>query len=428
MSVEIINADVMEGLPRLGDESVNCVATSPPYWALRDYGTATWDGGQAECDHTPTKRPEQKFYNGRGQLGNSCTSWTTRWGKTFGLLCPRCGARRIDRQIGLEATPDEYLDRMVEVFREVRRVLRRDGTCWVNMGDCYASGDRATYSSGRSDNRGHQVQDNMPRPKTLPGLKPKDLVGIPWRVAFALQADGWWLRSDIIWHKPNPMPESVQDRPTRAHEYVFLLTRSERYWYDAEAIREAGALDTMARYRRGRSNHHKWADGGPGNQTIAKSLKHMVGGRDGTDTGDFGSTLTGGGWGRHHLEDALPETERRPVRDKQPGHSRRHAGFNDRWDRMTKQEQCRGARNKRDVWTIGTAGFGEAHFATFPPALVAPMILAGCPEGGVVLDPFGGSGTVGLVAQSLGRRAVLIELNPEYCEMARRRCAQGMLW
>lgn len=288
-------------------DSVNCCVTSPPYWGLRDYGVA-------------------------GQLG-------------------------------LESTPELYVASMVEVFREVRRVLKPDGTLWLNLGDSYAqTGFRSAP----------------------PGLKPKDLVGIPWRVAFALQADGWYLRSDIIWSKPNPMPESVTDRPTKAHEYLFLMSKSERYWYDHEAIKEPAIYADEARYD-------------PGTNGLG---------------GDDRKTGT---------------TTRRFASDKQRGHSRRHAGFNDRWDQMTRTEQCSNFRNKRSVWSIATQPYPEAHFATFPTKLVEPSILAGCPTGGLVLDPFAGSGTVLAVAKQLGRQAVGIELNATYIALAEKRLMQEVL-
>ncbi|MCC6695000.1 MAG: site-specific DNA-methyltransferase, partial [Candidatus Hydrogenedentes bacterium] len=284
--VNVLNMDVVAGLATLEAESVNCVVTSPPYWGLRDYGTGTWEGGDAACDHQVPTLPSRNFLNGRG-TGGGCKSWTTRDCSTFLNICGKCGARRVDRQIGLESTVEEYVEKMVAVFREVRRVLRADGTCWVNMGDCYGAGtnnptsfrrDRAQVCHRRGkdcDPKRGMAAAESPLHHAV-GLKPKDLVGLPWRVAFALQADGWWLRSDIVWHKPNPMPESVTDRPTRAHEYLFLLTKSARYWYDADAIKEPASADTHARYARGRSDNHKWADGGPGNQTIAKTLEHMA--------------------------------------------------------------------------------------------------------------------------------------------------------
>jgi DNA modification methylase len=305
MTVRIINADVLAGLAQLPDESVHCVVTSPPYWGLRDYG--------------------------------------------------------VDGQIGLEATPQAFVARMVEVFREVRRVLRKDGTCWVNMGDSYAGGggfspgspSNATSKSGKYGDSGAMMKS----PGKVHGLKAKDLCGVPWRLAFALQDDGWWLRQDIIWAKPNPMPESVTDRCTKAHEYIFLLTKAERYFYDAEAIKEVGS---------GRI---------PGNTNpLGKGADNKA--------------IANGGSG-------IFAAQQREQLD----------------------------RNKRSVWSIATNPFPEAHFATFPPELPEICIKAGCPAGGTVLDPFSGAGTAALVADRLQRNAIGIELNPVYAAMSEKRIA-----
>ena len=302
MNVKILIGDCRDVLRRLPDASVQCCVTSPPYFGLRDYGVAG--------------------------------------------------------QIGLEPTPDDFVAEMVAVFREVRRVLRGDGTLWLNLGDSYSTDGRKGRSHmGTGMNSAYSTWSV----RGGPGLKPKDLIGIPWRVAFALQADGWYLRSDIIWHKPNPMPESVTDRPTSAHEHVFLLSKSARYFYDAEAVREANSNPDLAECitpRKDRSGNGEWQPG--------------TGGRMGS------------------------------VRD---------------------------GRNLRNVWTVATKPFSGAHFATFPPALIEPCVKAGCPKGGTVLDPFGGAGTTGLVADRLHRNAVLIELNPDYAAMAERRIAReaGML-
>lgn len=300
MSIRAIQGDCRDVLKTLPDESVHCVVTSPPYWGLRDYG--------------------------------------------------------VEGQIGLEATPDAFVAEMVSVFREVRRVLRKDGTLWLNLGDSYSnSGTRQGDRDGIADTvNNHRMIGNGYRQRVA-GLKNKDLIGIPWMVAFALRADGWWLRQDIVWSKPNPMPESVTDRCTKAHEYLFLLSKSDRYFYDADAIREpdtgVDAGNTERKYRR---------DHG-GNPASSSGL-----------------------------------------------------GFGVPWKAGT-------GRNKRSVWEVATQSFSEAHFATFPPALIEPCIEAGCPAGGTVLDPFGGAGTTGLVADRLGRDAILIELNASYAEMSRRR-------
>lgn len=322
----------------------------------------------------------------------------------------------MDGQLGLESTPDEYVSRMVGVFHEVQRVLRDDGTVWLNLGDSYTGSGCGGVSADKTALRGGLTSQNASKglkqrmkatfrndrarlPYSClsgPGLKPKDLVGIPWRVAFALQADGWYLRSDIIWHKPNPMPESVTDRPTRSHEYLFLLSKSQRYYYDSEAIREP-AQDWGARDRKAGS---AFVDGTPGRST-------QSGGKD-CDFAERG----------RNKRDVWTVPDGPPRVDKQRGHGRRHAGFNDRWDAMSKEEQGENGRNKRDVWTIATRPCPDTHFATFPEALVEPCVLAGSRPGDVVLDPFVGTGTAVKVAARLGRKGIGLELSPEYCTMA----------
>ena len=345
---EIIQGDALEVLRTLPGDSVQCGVTSPPYWGLRDYG--------------------------------------------------------VSGQIGLEKTIDDYLSRMVEVFREVKRVIRPDGTLWMNMGDSYATGGYKAHDKGAAGNkhcpsgwaksgRGQGAMSTIGN-----GLKPKDLCMVPARLAMALQADGWWLRSMIPWLKTNAMPESVKDRPASAVEYVFLLTKSARYYYDAAAVRLPGK-DPLDDIRRINQQH--------------EANKSMV-----TDK------VNG----------------LRPRKDKQRGHARRHDGFNDRWDSMTKEEQCANGRTRRNSdWffesfrglyqvdgdplavIVNPKAFAEAHFATFPPDLIRPMILAGSRPGDVVLDPFMGAGTTALVCEQLDRKWIGIELNPEYIEIAERR-------
>ena len=285
--------------------------------------------------------------------------------------CCKCGARRIDSQLGLEKTPEEYVAKLVAVFREVRRVLRDDGTLWLNLGDSYNAGTTSpSVASKHTDVGGHTTRSGDAigsRRINAKGLKTKDLVGIPWRVAFALQSDGWYLRSDIIWAKPNPMPESVTDRPTKAHEYIFLLTKSPRYYYDAGAVREPAVTSHM-----------------PGN--------------DMTDTRESYGFQNGGNSGLRDLR------------------------------KKYKAEGLPTTRNKRSVWTVPTKPFKGAHFAVFPPKLIEPCILAGCPEGGTVLDPFAGSGTTGQVAVENGCRFVGIELSEEYIRLANRRFQQPLLF
>lgn len=307
--------DALTALQAMPEASVYCCVTSPPYFGLRDYG--------------------------------------------------------MEGQLGLEETPEAYVHGMVSVFREVRRVLRPDGTLWLNLGDSY-TGSASTGGTGKeTDYTGKRSLPN----KRAEGLKAKDLIGIPWRVAFALQADGWYLRQDIIWHKPNPMPESVTDRCTKAHEYVFLMAKSERYFYDNEAVKE---------------------------EAVGKTLHD----------------LTGPGY---HAPGQAPNSgNRKALRtDTESRHRSQIQGG------QSLQAFPDGKRNRRDVWTIPTSPFPDAHFATFPEALVEPCILAGCPVGGVVLDPFTGSGTTGAVARRLGRGFVGIELNPKYHAMALRRINQA---
>jgi len=289
--------DTLTELRTWPDNTFNCCVTSPPYWGLRDYG--------------------------------------------------------VDGQLGLEKTPEEYVHNLTEVFREVKRVLRTDGTLWINLGDTYA----ANRSYQVTDNKHIDVGNTQAMHASDIGLKPKDLCGIPWRVAFALQADGWWLRSDIIWSKPNPMPESVTDRPTRSHEYIFLLTKSAKYWYDTEAIKEESKYPEDD--RKARSN----------------------------------------------VTDKRMPTEQ--IAGVRPG------------------SQTYPLRNKRSVWNVATAPFKGAHFATFPPKLIEPCILAGCPVGGIVIDPFGGSMTVGMVCKKHDRDFVGIDLNPKYVQMGEERIERG---
>jgi len=304
--IEVGNATILQGncldtLKLLAAESVQCCITSPPYFGLRDYGA--------------------------------------------------------DGQIGLEGTPEEFTEKLVEVFREVRRVLRNDGTLWLNLGDSFNAagrtghGTRQGYKQGT--NRASATKADNCRP-SVEWLKPKDLIGIPWMVAFALRADGWYLRSDIIWSKPNPMPESVTDRPTKAHEYLFLLAKSERYYFDHEAIKEAstGQTGKAASFKR-------------------ETKDHLI-----------------------------------------PGQN----AIQHRMDREDRDDN--GRRNKRSVWEVATQPFSGAHFATFPPKLIEPCILAGAREGDTILDPFNGSGTTGIVALRHGRKYIGCELNAEYVRLS----------
>lgn len=339
-SHQILIGDCIDMMRTLPDESVHTCITSPPYFGLRDYG--------------------------------------------------------VDGQVGLELTPAEFIQRLVEVFRQVRRVLRKDGTAWVNMGDSYA-GSRSPVAPGQVKSR---RRDNEPVPRSdlaITGFKPKDMMGMPWRLAFALQADGWYLRQDIIWNKKNPMPESVRDRCTKSHEYIFLLSKSRRYYFDQEAILEPCSPNTHAR--------------------LAQDVQNQIGSERANGAGKTNGNMkavarksNGVGWG--HGTDA-GERQRGRVKDS--------ASMDSALAIMPE------TRNKRSVWDVPTHSFKGAHFATFPPDLIRPCVLAGSPRGGLVLDPFGGAGTTGLVAMQEGRQSILCELNPDYAAMARARLDQAWI-
>jgi len=332
---------------------------------LRDYGTARWEGGSAECDHS------QKLGGTGSASAKQVTSGGTQTYQYKGQ-CPKCGAVRVDGQIGLEPTPEEFIARLVEVFREVRRVLKDDGTCWIVIGDSYAGAGYSNHSAASGFNAAQRSDGGKQSHSYGTGAKNKDLLGIPWMLAFALRADGWYLRSEVIWHKLNPMPESVTDRPTKAHEQIFLLSKSQSYFYDHEAIREPQAQSSKERALYGWNGQ---TDDNSNGARTGSSFRKMAG------NGDLMKTIP-----------------------------------ND------------GLRNKRSVWTIPTKGYSEAHFACYPPALIEPCILAGSRPGDTVLDPFGGSGTTAEVANKFGRKAVLIELNREYCELIMRRNRQATIF
>lgn len=373
---QILQGNALTVLRELDGETIDTCVTSPPYYGLRDYGTSRWIGGIEDCDHIVKEI--------RTGLGLAYSPASVRGGgrkvKTIPKIqanknCPKCGAIRIDDQIGLEETPEEYISRLVEVFREVRRVLKNDGTLWVNIGDSYAGSGKggAAYPESAGNYKHYKQGTNRgmigAKAVTTVGwgdCKPKDLIGIPWRLAFALRDDGWYLRQDIIWHKPNAMPESVKDRCTKSHEYIFLLSKSARYYFNSEAIEEPAAYDGRRdSYNKGSV---KYAEAAivPGDRP---QTPHMAG---------------------------MPH---------------------ERW----RIKNGTHTRNKRDVWTVSTKPYRGAHFATFPQELVRPCVLAGSRPGGVVLDPFCGSGTTGLVAAEEGREYVLIDLNPDYVDITRRR-------
>ena len=361
----ILQGNCLETLKSIADESVDCCITSPPYYGLRDYGTGEWVGGKPDCPHrrlskfsenTATRHKQEELI---GNVGDAI----------YKTVCPLCGAVREDKQIGLEETPEEYIERLVAVFREVKRILKPEGTLWVNIGDSYwGSGSRGYDFTGKlteaskvqAGSKGTENLSNIPKlvGTTDTGIKNKDLIGIPWLLAFALRSDGWYLRQDIIWHKPNPMPESVKDRCTKSHEYIFLLSKSPKYYFDYEAIQEEAITGETTRDKSAEGYQADYPNG------ARFSEGEHVYGKD-------------------------------------------------------------GKRNKRDVWSVIPSHYKEAHFATFPEELVTPMILAGCPKDGTVLDPFMGSGTTGAVAKLNRRHYIGCELNEAYIEMANRRIADA---
>lgn len=382
----IIQGDCLDVLRSMESESVQCCVTSPPYFGLRDYGTASWDGGDADCDHKGVPMRTRAKIN--ANTGNGDTDKKNAEGREFFKSeCGKCGAVRVDKQIGLEPTPAEFVAKMVEVFKEVRRVLKKDGTLWLNLGDSYWTDSpvRKSAKEAFSDTWDKsQTATNGGLRKTAKAFGPwknKDLIGIPWRVAFALQEAGWWLRQDIIWSKPNPMPESVTDRCTKAHEYLFLLTKSAKYFYDAEAVKEP-------------STEKNWES-----RLERQSIKSVP---TVQHNGIRGRTGANAFRGQGHFRDGDNGPANREGRD-------------------MKEVGAGETRNKRSVWTVTTQPYSEAHFATFPPKLIEPCILAGSREGDLVLDPFSGSGTTGLVSLRHRRNFVGIELNPEYIKIAENR-------
>lgn len=472
--------DALDMLRQMPDNSVHCCVTSPPYYGLRDYGTSSWDGGDAACDHLGSPFRTSENVNANTDSGGDDVKNKEKR-QPFGETCGKCGAVRVDQQIGLEKTPAEFITKLVDVFREVRRVLHPSGTFWVNMGDSYNASGGSGSGAKQKTNEGSLSKPDARAGRA--GYKPKDLLGIPWMLAFALRDDGWTLRQDIIWAKPSPMPESVTDRCTKSHEYVFLLSKNPTYFYDHEAIKEASVF--------AESGRENVARGGFDGKGCAKP-------------------------GREPFR-AITETKnRRSVwNDQQKADFTEWmvANYPEYFDEFLDQ-----IPEKKDVWKIASAPYAEAHFATYPPELIRPMIRAGTSEKGVcpkclapwvrvtektklkrerpndyvkrvperplgnklskapddvrasasarmgrgagwreekakntcsnsvagvsvqtkgwepscncdagdpipatVLDIFGGSGTTGMVARQEGRRCILIELNPEYAALHRSR-------
>ncbi len=447
MSHRLLVGHVLDKMRELPDCSVNCIVTSIPYWGLRDYGLppVVW-GGDAGCEHDWTggavardKGAKRQIPHGDGRVNDSYRDnrvevpttaiisdvrEETKNGKsrttdrcngaesrTFdgnhqkhvmpGSTCSKCGAWL--GCLGLEPTPQMFVQHIVDVFREARRVLRKDGTCWVNIGDSYCSGTTSPRNSHPAPNgampAGWTNRAGSVRSGSSGTLKPKDRCMIPARVAIALQDDGWWLRDEIIWAKPNPMPSSVTDRTTPAHEMIYLLTKSRKYWYDADAIKEPTTGNAHAR--------------GDGVNPKAASAGYKMPDNWAVGPGAHGTILAEG-----RLKGKTPGKNSRVNITRNggaPPQSRQNESFS---------AAVRGlvdTRNKRSVWTIATQPFPEAHFATFPEELPKLCILAGCPEGGTVMDLFGGSGTTVAVAEALGRNGIYIDQSEEYAQIARKR-------
>tara|TARA_Y100000114_G_C11730142_1_gene313100 strand:+ start:102 stop:1301 length:1200 start_codon:yes stop_codon:yes gene_type:complete len=384
--IDIRVGDCRNVLKELPNNYFHTCVTSPPYWGLRDYGN--------------------------------------------------------DGQLGLEKTPKEFVDNLVKVFREVKRVLRDDGTLWLNLGDSYSSGGRT--STTNQTVRGDKDY-GVTRPAVCKNIKPKDLVGIPWRVAFALQEDGWYLRQDIIWHKPNSMPESVQDRCTKSHEYIFLLSKSKNYYFDNESIKDKSLTQNIKsnnqklskyknlkeekKYRQG--IHHKRGENIviirpklPNKKQFLDFIKSKTDANFLVENTDIKKT-TIEHWFRSDDGFSFPRKDDwLKINDLINDWSEEYNFINygltyeeTHLDSVVTNE----SKNKRSVWTVTTKPYKEAHFATYPPDLIEPCILAGCPENGNVLDPFGGAGTTALVADRLNRNATIIELNKEYIKIADKR-------
>lgn len=346
---KIFQGDSLEVLKTLPDNYIDCCVTSPPYYGLRDYG--------------------------------------------------------VNGQIGLEETPELYVEKMAQIFSEVKRVLKTEGTLWLNLGDSYWGSGKGSGQDNFTKNLGRKTLDYGGQIKNMSlykrdDFKPKDLIGIPWLVAFALRADGWYLRQDIIWNKPNPMPESVTDRCTKSHEYIFLLSKSAKYYYDQNAVKQPITDTTVLRMAQqlenqkgservqGKTNGNMKAVG-PGRKPRPDDNR---GGNQGSERGIPAMGIDGNGFNGH-------------------------SGYFDSCGNLLGG----GLANKKSVWTVTTKPFKEAHFATFPEDLIVDCLKAGCPENGIVLDPFMGAGTTGLVARKLNRNYIGIELNPDYIKIAEAR-------
>ena len=356
---KVFLGDSREVLKEFPDKCVDTCITSPPYWGLRDYGTSTWVGGDENCTHRRDTKKSDKCITGHKNFDEMLGVGDA----IYKSECKRCGAKRVDNQIGLEDEVSNYIEQIVDVFSEVHRILKDDGTLWLNLGDSYAGSTGKSGGVSEIQSVKRQLDTGSIgslRPAKVAGLKRKDLIGVPWRAAFALQKYGWYLRQDIIWHKPNPMPEPTIDRCTKSHEYIFLLSKNPQYYFDADSIKEPSITPNT-----GTSWKQRKLDGEP--------MRHGLQGAAAVGAGNF----------------------------------------------KTYEK-----RNKRSVWTVPTKPYAGAHFATFPPELITDCIIAGSREGGIVLDPFMGSGTIAEYSKRLGRLYTGVELNEEYHALIKQRTSQ----
>ena len=356
---KVFLGDSREVLKEFPDKCIDTCITSPPYWGLRDYGTSTWVGGDKDCSHRRDTKKSDKCITGHKNFDEMLGVGDA----IYKSECKRCGAKRVDSQIGLEDEVNDYIEQLVDVFGEVHRILKDDGTVWLNLGDSYSGSTGKSGGVSKIQSVKRQLDTGSIgslRPAKVAGLKRKDLIGIPWRAAFALQKYGWYLRQDIIWHKPNPMPEPTKDRCVKSHEYIFLLSKNPQYYFDADSIKEPSVTPNT-----GTSWKQRKLDGEP--------MRHGLQGAAAVGAGNF----------------------------------------------KTYEK-----RNKRSVWTVPTKPYAGAHFATFPPELITPCIKAGSREGGIVLDPFMGSGTIAEYSKRLGRLYTGVELNEEYHALIKQRTSQ----
>jgi len=372
--IDLYNGDCLETLKQLPSESIDCCITSPPFYRLRDYSTATWEGGDRDCDHVANPKATKKFGNPEFNENRPSREETKTPGY-YADICPKCGAVKVDHQVGIEPTVGEYIDKLQTIFLEVQRVLKPTGTCWVNLGDSFSGSGKGAMANGTIAASGKQLTNKgscegsrqKDRSEELSGIRRKSLLLVPQRAAIAFQESGWIIRNEVCWSKAAPMPSSKKDAMTVAHETIWFMTKEPKYYYDYEAVKQPNADPSRTNYK-------------PGRSTYTEGNVH-----------GFGDDRT-----------------------------KRNDGF----EKYANGATCNG-RNLWDVWHLSPDPCSEAHFATWPREIPRRAILAGCPPDGVVLDIFAGSGTTLMVAKELGRKAIGIELNRDYCtKIIPKRCGQ----